>query len=137
MTYADGKIYKIISPHTDRIYIGSTKEKYLCSRLKVHKYMNRVSKGCASRRIMDHGDHKIVLVEKYPCSNRAELIAREQYHLDLNVGICVNEIRACTGLTRVEYKAQHAAYMYHYHRTRGGDPRCHNNLLKVDIDLFK
>jgi hypothetical protein len=34
--YQRGKIYKICSPHTEQIYIGSTTEKTLANRLAKH-----------------------------------------------------------------------------------------------------
>ena len=35
--YQQGKIYKLISSETDKIYIGSTCKKYLSQRLQDHK----------------------------------------------------------------------------------------------------
>ena len=35
--YHNSKIYKLISDHTDKIYIGSTFKKYLTSRKAAHK----------------------------------------------------------------------------------------------------
>ena len=35
--YSRGKIYKIVSDCTDKIYIGSTCEKYLSNRLAGHR----------------------------------------------------------------------------------------------------
>ena len=34
--YENGKIYKLVSPHTNKIYIGSTCKKYLCQRMADH-----------------------------------------------------------------------------------------------------
>ena len=34
--YNNGKIYKIISSYTDKIYVGSTTEKRLCDRFSGH-----------------------------------------------------------------------------------------------------
>lgn len=35
--YNNGKIYKLISPHTDKIYVGSTCKERLCQRLASHR----------------------------------------------------------------------------------------------------
>ena len=35
--YNNGKIYKLVSNHTDKIYIGSTCKERLCQRLAKHK----------------------------------------------------------------------------------------------------
>jgi hypothetical protein len=45
VNYQEGKIYKIISPLTDKIYVGSTTKKYLSERLCRHlcdykRYLN-------------------------------------------------------------------------------------------------
>ena len=42
--YQNGKIYKLVSPHTDEIYIGSTVAR-LCKRFGNHK--NLVKGACA------------------------------------------------------------------------------------------
>ena len=137
MTYADGKIYKIISPHTDQVYIGSTSEKYLCDRLTKHKYNNKMGATCSSKYIMDLGDHKIVLIEIYPCDARDKLRAREQVHIDMEDAICVNENKAYTGLSMAQYQTQYQAKYRKHIRSWGGDPKSNNNLLKIDTNLFK
>jgi len=83
--YQNAKIYKLVSPHTDKIYIGSTVQKYLCQRLAVHKH----SKKYSSKKLFELGDVEIILIEKYPCDSRLELEKRERYHIETNN--CVNE----------------------------------------------
>jgi len=64
-----GKIYKIISPSTDRIYVGST-VKTIEERLEEHErdYGGWLSRGCrkcylTSFEILKYGDYKIELIE--------------------------------------------------------------------------
>jgi hypothetical protein len=80
MSYQNGKIYAIRSPHTDKIYIGSTIQT-LCKRKWEHHCDNynpkRVEKICTSKQIMDFGDYYIELLENYPCNTREELNKRE------------------------------------------------------------
>jgi hypothetical protein len=137
MECENGKIYKIISPHTHKIYIGSTVEKYLCDRLTKHKYNNKMGTKCSSKYIMDLGEHKIVLIERYPCDTTEELRAREQVYLDKEEAICVNENKAYTGLSVAEYQAQYQAKYRAHLRSWGDDPKSNNNLLKIDVNLFK
>lgn len=88
--YKNGKIYKLIGG--GMVYYGSTAEKYLCDRLKKHTYEWRNNMGKTCAQILDTGDYKIILVEKYPCANRDELRAREQYYIENND--CINKYNA-------------------------------------------
>jgi hypothetical protein len=81
-SYATGKIYKITSPHTDKIYIGSTTTS-LYRRLINHKHYYKHQKANSSKYMFDSGDPKIELIEEYPCHTKAELLEREQYYMDL------------------------------------------------------
>ena len=88
--YSKGKIYKIISPHTDKCYVGSTIQP-LCNRLALHrKHFDK--KKYSSREIMKLGDYKIILIENYPCNSKEELNKREQYFIDTLD--CVNRFKA-------------------------------------------
>jgi len=91
-----GKIYKITSGNTDKIYIGST-IKSLEERLDRHEenYENWFNTDfetsyCSSFEILKYGDYKIDLLEDYPCLNRAELLEREGFYQIINYSICVN-----------------------------------------------
>lgn len=91
VNYANGKIYKIISPsHPELVYVGSTCQKYLCQRLGTHKAMNkRPSKKASSSQLTCYDDCKIVLLEKYPCNSKEELLSRENHYIELID--CVNK----------------------------------------------
>ena len=112
--YQRGKIYKIISNHTDKIYIGSTTEPTLARRLTGHtrdyKY-HLVGKFpfVSSFELLQYPDYKIVLIEFFPCNSKDELLAREQHRIDLAREICVNRQKAFTGLTVQEYQMQYRA----------------------------
>jgi len=75
VNYQNGKIYKIINENDEIVYIGSSAEYYLSSRYAKHKYKAP--------------NHKIILIENYPCSNCEELRKREQEiieeHSNLNL----------------------------------------------------
>ena len=95
VNYSDGKIYKIISNQTNKIYVGGTAEKYLSKRLAAHrsnfkKWKNNKYHYVSSFELIQYPDHKIILIEKYPCDSRDQLLAREQYWIDQNKDICLN-----------------------------------------------
>jgi hypothetical protein len=87
LKYYQGKIYKITSPHTDKIYIGSTTQP-LRKRLNEHK--NNKIKSITSAELFKLGDCKIELIEEYPCESRKELTRREGIYI-LNNPNCVNK----------------------------------------------
>ena len=80
--YQDGKIYKILNPITDDIYIGSTTQS-LCNRMKKHRDSHRHDTKKSHFKIYqafsEHGveNFYIELIEKCPCSCKEELLARE------------------------------------------------------------
>ncbi len=78
VNYSNGKIYKIVSNHTDLIYIGSTAQQYLSQRKTTHNSYKK----CSSKEILKYDDAEIILIEKYSCNCKDELSAREQYYID-------------------------------------------------------
>jgi hypothetical protein len=104
--YSNGKIYKITSINTDMVYIGSTTQ-LLCKRLAVHvsdynRNLNgKCNKKLTSFEIIILEDYKIELVEKYPCNDKEELLAREGYWIK-NTQNCVNKCVA--GRTDKQYR---------------------------------
>ena len=105
--YQLGKIYKIISDQTEKIYIGSTTKKYLSDRMSQHRWDYKIGKNKSSKKIIRYDDAKIILIEKYPCGSIEELHAREQYWINENKDICVNKYVAYTGLTSKEYQKEY------------------------------
>ena len=62
--YSLGKVYCVRSYQTDKIYIGSTCQKYLSTRFQEHK---RITNKTTSKIIVDYGDAYIELLENFPC----------------------------------------------------------------------
>ena len=94
--YNKSKIYKISSPHTDKIYIGSTTKKYLCSRIAEHtSYFNTWNKDntkqyCSSFVLYQLGNVEYELIELYNCNNKEELTKRERYWMELHSNFIIN-----------------------------------------------
>ena len=191
--YQHGKIYKIVSEHTDVCYVGSTTES-LKSRLNKHvsKYntypqTNKVY--TTSFDIIKLKNYNIILLENCPCNNRKELETREKHY--------IKKLNSCNKViptrTQREYKNDHSEIYkdydkrrywnnrdkelkrskeyhekykdkikirkqkykeknkdkiqeynkdyclksYYYKNSWGGDSRSNNNLLKINLDIFK
>mgnify|MGYP003109496215 FL=1 len=93
--YQRGKIYKIWSPTSSDVYIGSTCET-LTERLRKHKR----ELDCECREIINN--NKVVyitLIEKYPCNSKTELHNREGHFQRCMP--CIN--KRIAGRTRAEY----------------------------------
>jgi hypothetical protein len=109
--YQKGKIYKIVSNQTNKVYIGSTTIR-LCERLNQHnnekkKVQNNItSPKCSAHQITIYPDAKLELIELYPCASRAELREREQYWID-QTDNCINIKKAYVGLDRKAYKQEY------------------------------
>ena len=88
--YQNGKIYKITSPSTDKIYIGSTTQQ-LNSRFSDHKSCYNTGLNKSSAKIIQYNDCIIELIEEYPCESKRELEHREQFYMDLYSEIIVNQ----------------------------------------------
>lgn len=92
--YTTGKIYKIISNETDKVYIGSTIQK-LNMRIVQHrkdyrKYINNEYHYVSSFDILQYPDAKIILIETYSCDDKEQLRAREQYYIETTIN-CANK----------------------------------------------
>jgi hypothetical protein len=79
--YSEGKIYRIQCNITGLVYIGSTINT-LASRLSGHKsgykrYLKQQGRFVTSYKILEKDDYDIILIEKYPCESKKELIDRE------------------------------------------------------------
>jgi hypothetical protein len=94
VNYQNSKIYKIWSPHTELIYIGST-TRLLCQRLGDHQtnyksYKEDKRHYVSSFKILEYGDAKIELIENYSCNNKEELTKKEGEFIRQYKDICVN-----------------------------------------------
>ncbi len=80
-----GKIYKLVNNVDSSIYVGST-QTTLPKRFYGHK---QNSKQKPNRNLYAHllpigwENVRIILIENYSCHSKEELIAREQYYIDL------------------------------------------------------
>ena len=93
VNYKLGKIYRLECNETGLIYVGSTAEPTLAKRLTKHvgnykHYLKGKARFCSSFNILANKNYVIILIEKYPCSSRDELVARERYYT--NEIDCVN-----------------------------------------------
>lgn len=91
--YQNGKIYKIISSQTDKIYIGSTYETLTerFSRHKNHFKGDSLPGKMSSVEMLKYDDAKIILLQNYSCDNKRELHKKENEYILLNRDICVNK----------------------------------------------
>jgi len=82
-----GYVYKISSPSTSNIYIGSTINS-INKRFSNHKQKLT----CSSSEIIKYGDAVIELIELVNFENKNDLKYRERHHIELNKELCVNKI---------------------------------------------
>jgi hypothetical protein len=105
-----GRVYRISSPDTDQIYVGSTR-KELKTRLVKHKSdMKRWQKGqcnyISSFEILNYDNADIDIIEEDEFIDKQHMREREKYWIQkLN---CVNKIRPCK--TREEHIADRRMY---------------------------
>ena len=93
VNYQNARIYRIDG--NGLTYIGSTTNKYLSTRLAIHKSdYNRFLDGkrnyITSFEIIKTNDYKIELIEKFPCGSKDELCAREGHFI--RTMECVNKV---------------------------------------------
>lgn len=86
VNYKLGKIYKIVNG--ELVYFGSTcndlRKRFFC-----HKSKALSGKGNSSKKLFENEGAKIILVEKFPCNDKMELLKRERYYIE-NFN-CVNK----------------------------------------------
>jgi hypothetical protein len=91
---SNGKIYKIISKNSDKIYIGST-YKLLKDRLLEHEIDYNNYKLCkynyvSSYEVLKYGDYAIKLIEDLGSVDRKALESKESIYIKQNINTCVN-----------------------------------------------
>lgn len=88
-----GRIYKLTSPNTDMVYIGSTTET-LNRRLNQHIYdWEKKRKDNSSIYILEKGDYKIELIEEVQVDSIRDLRKLEQEYID-KIPNTINKVRA-------------------------------------------
>lgn len=108
--YQQGKIYCIKSPHTNKVYVGST-IKTLERRMEGHLSKKNNTK---SKEIIECGDAYIELIENYPCDTRQQLYMREgeiMRETSECINLCIN------GRTRKEYRELNKDKAKEYYET--------------------
>ena len=107
--YQNAKVYKIVSPHTDKCYVGSTCKK-LKYRLSDHITDFKRDSTVTSKHILKFGDYEIVLIENHACETKAELETRERFYIEsLN---SVNKV--IPGRSREEWYQDNPGYNKRY-----------------------
>jgi len=106
--FQSAKIYMIWSPHTEKVYVGSTTQRLLCMRMAKHRncyknYLEGKMNYLTSFEILELGDAKIELIENFPCNSKEELRAREGFYIRKEN--CVN--RCVAGRTSKEYAKEY------------------------------
>lgn len=84
--YTNGKIYKIVSDHTEQVYIGSTVQR-LSNRMSAHrssykKHLIDKKKNYSSFNILCYPDAKIILIENFSCDCKDELFKQERFYIE-------------------------------------------------------
>ena len=95
--YHNGKIYKLVSNHTDKIYVGSTCKERLCQRLASHKsafkqWLKNGKCNVRSYRLFELGDVEIVLLESVKCESKDELHKKEREYIEKFKDNIVNHV---------------------------------------------
>jgi len=118
--YQNSKIYKLTSPHTDKIYIGSTVRK-LNVRLEQHRCQYYGGSSITSGALFGLGadDVKIELLCIYPCDNKEDLAKLERWFIEQNIDICVNKCLPIISLEEKKayqkrYRESHREYFRNY-----------------------
>jgi len=93
MRYLNAKIYKLVSNVTGDVYYGSTitnlKERLRCHKKDYKRYLKGKGDYYTSFKIIETGDYKVELVEKYSCLCKKQLEAIERVYIEGYV--CVNK----------------------------------------------
>jgi hypothetical protein len=115
--YHNSKVYKIWSPSTEMVYIGSTTQGLsmrLSSHVRDYKlYLNGEKNFISSFEIIKYGDYKIELIEKIDCECREELCRAEGKFIR-NTENCINMCIA--GRTHQEWRQENKEKITEYRR---------------------
>jgi hypothetical protein len=110
-----GKIYKIVSSNSDKVYIGSTTYKYLSKRHGIHlcnyrKFLLGKHNYLSSFDVIQYGDTKIELLEEItvPVSEKQEIFKREGFWINEFKDTIINHNKA--GRTKKERYAENREY---------------------------
>ena len=110
--YQNGKIYKIVSPNTTNIYVGSTIQP-----LQIRYSHHKTHLNCSSKPIFTAGNAPIELIENYPCNTAKELDIREQEIRD-SMDNTINKNRSGYYINTPEEKSKYNIEMKKRHREK-------------------
>jgi len=119
MPLQNGKIYKITSSKTDKIYIGSTCLP-LEQRLSIHKssykvFLNGKRRNVSSFEIVKYEDCNIILIEEIQYETNNQLLDRERFYIETNNN-CVNLY--IPNRTKEEYYQAYKTKIIQYNKQR-------------------
>jgi len=97
VNYGNGKVYKIINENNEIVYIGSTAQK-LCKRYSTHEYKSP--------------NHKIILIENYPCNSKEELCMREQQIIEQHNNLLNKQRAYCSEEYKKEWNKEYNKEYY-------------------------
>jgi len=129
-------IYGIKCNISHMLYIGSTKQN-LKVRLIQHKSQSKNGKyKCMSKKIIKNNDYVIYEIEQCDENMRHK---REQYWIDNtdninNRGVIGRNLNKHS--YSKDYTKKKVKNLRDYVKSWGGDKRCSNNLLLIDVNLF-
>ena len=138
INYNNSKIYKIVSPTTAKIYIGSTTQ-ILCKRIAKHLtdyrayIIDNTKKYMTSYEILKLGDYSIKLIEECNFENREQLRQREGYYIKLHHDIVVNKHIA--GRTKKEYRIDNKEHLNQYIKQYAIENKEHLNQYKKQYKI--
>ena len=98
-----GYIYKLTSPNTDMIYIGST-----CATLTRRYNKHKNDSDCSSKILFEFGNVSIHLIREVECDTKLELRKQEQIEMDKYDGkLCNKNVAYRTPEYIKEYQKKH------------------------------
>ena len=121
-----GRIYKIISPNSNKIYVGSTTNDTLQKRLKGHIYSykcwlkdNSKQTYYKSYELLKLGNVDIVLLESVNCNSKEELLNKEKEWIEqLKDDIINNNTPIRTNDDKKKYARKYMKGYYELHNDR-------------------
>ena len=125
-----GQVYKITSEHTEKCYIGSTKQK-LNKRFCDH----RCKTNCMSRILFELGECKIEALEVLYNITKQELKIKEQYYLDLLKDKAVNKNKADPSKEHKQKENQKHSLNWYYRKIQ--NPEFREKIAKEARDRRK
>jgi hypothetical protein len=143
---SNGKVYKIISNNSDKIYIGSTgfgiEDRLSKHMLDYEFYEKNKYHYCSSYEVLRQGECKILLLEEN--ISKKDLLCKESEYINANVEKCVNIIDPLTkGKIYDNDEEKHKRRMVRYkHMMKIVIKEIQDNNLKIDsmevmYDVYK